>query len=82
MQHPVLAYRNFELQFIVTTDAFQQAVAVVLSQVQHAMERPLAYDSRQVNQAERVYSASEMELLASVGHQIRPLLQLRRNICN
>jgi hypothetical protein len=63
---PVMAYPNFELPFILTTDASKRAVAAILSQVQHAVERPIAYSSRQMNKAEQAYSASEAEMLALV----------------
>jgi hypothetical protein len=39
---PVLAFPNFKLPFIVTTDASKLAVAAVLSQVQDDVERPIA----------------------------------------
>jgi len=39
---PVLAYRNFDLPFILTTDASKVAVAAVLSQVQNGVKRPIA----------------------------------------
>jgi hypothetical protein len=60
----VLAYQNFDQQFILTTDASKVAVAAVLSQAQNGTERPIAYASRQMNKAEQAYSASEAELLA------------------
>jgi len=63
---PVLAYPNFKLPFILTTDASGIAVAAVLSQVQDGLERPLAYASRQLNAAEQAYSASDAEMLALV----------------
>ena len=63
---PVLAYPNFKLPFILTTDASKIAVAAVLSQVQDGVERPLAFASRQMNSAEQAYSASEAEMLAVV----------------
>jgi len=63
---PVLAYPNFELPFILTIDSSKLAVAAVLSQVQDAVERPIAYASRQLNRAEQSYSASESEMLALV----------------
>ena len=59
---PVLAYPNFDLPFILTTDASKVAVAAILSQVQNGLERPVAYESRQLNKAEQAYSASEAEL--------------------
>lgn len=63
---PVLAYPNFELPFILTTDASKVAVAVILSQVEDRVERPIAFASRQMNRAERAYSASETEMLVLV----------------
>ena len=48
---PVLAYPNFDLPFILTTDASKLAVGAVLSQVQDRVERPIAYASRQMNTA-------------------------------
>jgi hypothetical protein len=63
---PVLAYPDFRLPFILTTDASKIAVAAVLSQVQGGIERPISFASRQLNKAERAYSASELEMLALV----------------
>jgi hypothetical protein len=48
---PVLAYPNFELPIILTTDASKVAVAAILSQVQDGVENPIAYASRQLNKA-------------------------------
>jgi len=63
---PVLAYPNFDLPFILTTDASQVAVANILFQVQNGVERPIVYASRQMNRAKHSYSASEIEMLALV----------------
>jgi len=63
---PVLAYPNFDLPFILTTDALKVAVSAILSQVQNGLERPVAYASRQLNKPEMAYSASEVEILALV----------------
>jgi hypothetical protein len=60
----VLAYPDFKSEFILTTDASKTAAAAILSQVQEGVERPIAYASRQLNTAERNYSATELELLA------------------
>jgi hypothetical protein len=60
----VLAYPNFNSQFILTTDASKTAVAAILSQVQDGVERPISFASRQLNPVETRYSASEMEMLA------------------
>jgi hypothetical protein len=62
----VLAYPNFEIPFILTTDASKVAVTAILSQVQDGVENPIAYASRQLNKAERSYTASEIEMLALV----------------
>ena len=48
---PVLAYPNFELPFILTTDASKVAIGAILSQVQDGKERPIAYANRQLNTA-------------------------------
>jgi len=61
-----LAYPNFDLPFILTTDASKVAVAAILSQEQDGIERPIAYASRQMNKAKQAYSASESEMLALV----------------
>jgi hypothetical protein len=63
---PMLAYPNFELPFILTTDAFKVAVAAILSQVQDGVEKPIAYASWQLNKAEQSYAASEINILALV----------------
>jgi hypothetical protein len=62
----VLAYANFKLPFILTTDASKVAIAAILSQVQDGVERPIAYASRQLNSAEQAYTASQIEMLALV----------------
>jgi hypothetical protein len=61
---PVLAYPNFELPFILTSDAQKMVVAAILLQVQDGIERPVAYASRQMNKSEQAFSASEAEILA------------------
>jgi hypothetical protein len=63
---PVTAYPNFELPFILTTDASKIAVAAILSQVQDGVERPIAYASRQMSKDEQAYSVSEAKMLALV----------------
>jgi hypothetical protein len=63
---PVLAYPNFKLPFIPTTDASNVAVGAILSQVRSGTERAIAFASRQLNSAKRAYSASEVEMLALV----------------
>jgi len=48
----VLAFPDFSLPFILTTDASKTALGAILSQVQKGEERPNAYASRQTNRAE------------------------------
>jgi hypothetical protein len=48
----VLGYPNFKLPFILTTDGSKTAIGAILSQIQDGVERPLAYDIRQINKAE------------------------------
>ena len=47
-----------------TTDASKTAVAAILSQVKDGVERPISFASSQLNPAESIYSASELEMLA------------------
>jgi hypothetical protein len=61
-----LAFPDFKLPFILTTDASTVGLGAVLSQVQEGIERPVSFASRQLNKAERAYSASELETLAVV----------------
>jgi len=63
---PVLAFPHFKLPFILTADASKVAVGAILSQVQNGIERPIAYASRQLNNADRAYTVSEQEMLALV----------------
>jgi hypothetical protein len=63
---PVLAYPDFKVPFVLTTDSSSVFVAAVLSQVQDGIEKPVAYASRQVNKSEKAYSASDPEKLALV----------------
>lgn len=62
----VLVYPDFTLPFILSVDASGTAVGAVLSQNIDGGERPIAYASRQLNSAERNYTATERELLAAV----------------
>jgi hypothetical protein len=49
---PVLAFPDFKLPFILTTDASKVAIRAILSQVQNGIECPIAYASRQLKNAE------------------------------
>ncbi|XP_020297641.1 uncharacterized protein LOC109862121 [Pseudomyrmex gracilis] len=63
---PLLAYPDFDKEFIVTTDVSSYAVGAVLSQGAVGRDRPVAYASRVLNKAERNYSTTKKELLAIV----------------
>jgi hypothetical protein len=63
---PVLAFPDFKVPFILTTDATTVGKGAVLSQVQEGIEKPISFTSQQLNKAERAYSASKLETLAVV----------------
>ena len=64
--NPVLAFPDFNIPVLLTTDASTVGLVAILSQVQEGVERPISFASRQLNKAERAYSASELETLAVV----------------
>ena len=64
--HPFLILPNFDLNYILDTDACGYAVGAVLSQEQDSQVRPVAYFSKHLSPAQRNYSTSERELLAIV----------------
>jgi transposase InsO family protein len=64
---PVLAFPNFEQEFIVTTDGSLQGIAVILSQLdENQQEHPVNYGSRSLAPAERNYSPTHLEGLAII----------------
>ncbi|KAL1140067.1 hypothetical protein AAG570_007044 [Ranatra chinensis] len=52
MHAPVLWYPDLRRQFVLTTDASGVAVGAVLSQVENGEDRPVAYASRKLTDAE------------------------------
>src|SRR3954452_4940875 len=64
---PVLAYPNFEKEFILYTDASGYALGAVLSQEDtNGKEHVIQYATRSLSKAEQVYSTTEQECLAVV----------------
>jgi hypothetical protein len=52
---PVLAFLNFKLPFILTTDASSIGLRADLSKVQEGIEKPIYFAIRELNRAERAY---------------------------
>jgi hypothetical protein len=64
---PILAYPDFQKDFILYTDAPSTAIGFILGQKdEEGRERVIAYGGRAVRQAERRWSISERETLALI----------------
>jgi len=63
---PVLAYSDPTLEYIFDTDASDQNVGAVLSQVQEGQEVVVAYYSKSLSSTERNYCTTRKELLAVI----------------
>lgn len=59
-----LSFPDFSLPFILDTDASDEALGGVLSQVVNGAERPVAFASRTLSKQERNYCTTRKELLA------------------
>ena len=57
---------DFDLPFVLETDASDNCMCAALLQEIEGVERPIAFFSRTMNDAERTYDTSQKELLAIV----------------
>lgn len=63
---PVLSYPDFELPFQLYVDASQTGIGLTLGQIIDGKDVVIAYAGRDLNRAERNYSATEREALAVI----------------
>lgn len=61
---PLLRYHDFNLPYVLTTDASNDAIGAVLSQIINGLDQPLAFASRTLKKAEKNYDTTEKEFLA------------------
>ena len=80
MTAPILSYPDFEVPFILDTDASDVGTGAVLSQLKDNLERVIAYYSKAMTQEEQNYCTTRQELLdiiKAVKH-FRPYLYGRK----
>ena len=73
---PILAYPDVDLPFVLDTDASNEGIGAVLSQVHEGHERVIGYYSKRLDKCQRQYCTTRRELLAivkSIAH-FRPYL--------
>ena len=63
---PILAYPDWNLSFVLHTDASLNAIGAVLLQKQEGKERVIAYAGRVTNKTEKKYGITQLECLAIV----------------
>lgn len=61
---PVLAFADYDKEFVLQTDASASGLGAILYQEQEGHKRVIAYASRSVTQAESRYPAHKLEMLA------------------
>ena len=66
MSTPVLSYPDYELPFILDTDASKVGTGAVLAQVQGGQERVIAYYSKMMSAEERNYCVTRQEMVAII----------------
>ena len=66
LEAPILAFPNFELPFIIDTDASDTALGAVLSQVIDGIEYSIAFESRVLTKTEVNYATTKREALGVV----------------
>ena len=74
---PILSYPDFHLPSHLFVDASQTGIGLTLGQIVDGVERVIAYAGRDLNPAERNYSATEPEALAVIDgiKRFQPYLQ-------
>ena len=65
-QKPILLIPDYDKKFVLRTDAADSALGAVLLQEEEGILKPIAYQSRKLNDTERNYSTVEKECFASV----------------
>ena len=66
-QSPILAYPRPDRQFILDTDASNNGIGAVLSQVHDGSEKVIAYASKKLDQHQMRYNVTRRELLAVIN---------------
>lgn len=79
---PILGLPRNEGTYYLDTDASEESVGAILSQLQDGEERVIAYSSRRISDVEKRYSTTRKELLAVVFglRQYRQYLLGRRSV--
>ena len=63
---PILAYPDYQKDYILYTDASSSAIGMVLSQEYDGRERVISYGGKKLNPAEQKYSTTERECLGVI----------------
>ena len=63
---PILAYPDYNSDYILYTDASSEAIGMVLSQIQDGQEKVISYGGKKLSPAERKFGTTERECLAVI----------------